>query len=277
MEDNIGQFFIHNGALKSASEPVYADSTSGRSAYEVIRIIDGVPLFFEDHYERMKGTFKAIGKPLQMTQEQLADNIKKLLSANNMKVCNVKIVVSDTDGSQQQVAYLSHSYYPSEQEADAGVKTGLMRIERKNPNAKILNKSYKDAVNAKLAEGGFFEVLLVNDQGMITEGSKSNAFFVKNNAIYTAPGDAVLKGITRKYVFEACRNAGFDVKEQFIRADELKDISGAFLSGTSIKVLPISTIDGRTFNSSANPAVSAVRREYDKLLEKYIEDNVNIW
>ena len=120
-------------------------------------------------------------------------------------------------------------------------------------------------------------MLLVNDRGMITEGSKSNAFFVKNNAIYTAPGDAVLKGITRKYVFEACNNAGFDVKEQFIAADELKDISGAFLSGTSIKVLPISTIDGRTYNSSANPVVSAVRREYDKLLEKYIEDNVNIW
>lgn len=277
MEDNAGQFFIHNSAVKSASEPVYADSTSGRSAYEVIRIIDGVPLFFEDHYERMRSTFKAIGRPLQMTREQLADNIKELLSANNMKVCNVKIVVSDTDGSQQQVAYLSHSYYPSEQEADAGVKTGLISIERKNPNAKILNKSYKDAVNEKMAEGGFFEVLLVNDRGMITEGSKSNAFFVKNNAIYTAPGDAVLKGITRKYVFEACSNAGFEVKEQYIGADDLKYISGAFLSGTSIKVLPIRTIDGLTFESSTNPAVFAVRREYDKLLEKYIEDNVNIW
>ncbi len=277
MEDNAGQYFIHNGLVKNTSEPVYADNTSGRSAYEVIRIINGVPLFFEDHYERMKGTFRTIGKPLQMTQEQLAANIKKLLSANNTKVCNVKIVVSDTDGDQQQVAYLSRSYYPSEQEADAGVKTGLFRIERKNPNAKILNKSYKDAVSEKMAGGGFFEVLLVNDSGMITEGSKSNAFFAKNNAIYTAPGNAVLKGITRKYVFEACSNAGFDVKEQFIGADELKYIAGAFLSGTSIKVLPIRTIDGITLDSSANPAISAIRREYDKLLEKYIERNVNIW
>jgi len=277
MEDNAGQYFIHNGVVKSALEPVYADGTSGRSAYEVIRIIDGVPLFFEDHYERMKSTYNAIGKPLQMAQEQLADNIKKLLSANKTKVCNVKIVVSDAEGSQQQVAYLSRSYYPSETEADAGIKTGLIRIERKNPNAKILNKSYKDAVNEKMAEGGFFEVLLVNDRELITEGSKSNAFFVKNNAIYTAPGDAVLKGITRKYVFEACSNAGFGVKEQFIGADELKDISGAFLSGTSIKVLPIRAIDGINLDSSANPAISAVRLEYDKLLEKYIERNVNIW
>lgn len=277
MEDNVGQFFIHNGAIKSASEPVYSDSTSGRSAYEVIRIIDGVPLFFEDHFERMENTFKAIGKTLELTRDQLADNIKRLLSANGTKVCNVKLVVSDTEEGQQQVAYLSKSYYPSEAEADRGVKTGLIRIERKNPNAKILNKSYKDAVNEKMAEGGFFEVLLVNEQEKITEGSKSNAFFVKNGSIYTAPGASVLKGITRKYVFEACSNAGYAVKEQFVGAEELKNIDGAFLSGTSIKVLPIRTIDDIFLDSSANPVISSVRREYDKLLEKYIERNVNIW
>ncbi|HEX2946474.1 MAG TPA: aminotransferase class IV [Clostridia bacterium] len=277
MEDNVGQYFIHNGAVKNASEPVYADSSSGRSAYEVIRIINGVPLFFEDHYERMKGTFQAIGKPLDMTQVQLADSIKRLLSANDTKKCNVKVVVSDSDGIQQQVAYLSRSYYPSEEEADEGVRTGLIRIERKNPNAKILNKSYKDAVNEKMSEGGFFEVLLVNDQWNITEGSKSNAFFVKDGSIFTAPGDTVLKGITRKYVFEACSNAGFKVKEQFVNIEELNKIDGAFLSGTSIKVLPIRSIDGMGLDPSANPVISAVRREYDKLLEKYIESNVNIW
>jgi branched-chain amino acid aminotransferase len=222
-----------------------------------------VPLFFEEHYERLQGTFKAIGKPLQMTQEQLADSIKKLLAANRTKICNVKIVVSETDGIQQQVAYLSRSYYPSEKEADAGVKTGLIRIERKNPNAKILNKGYKEAVSEKMAVGGFFEVLLVNGQGRITEGSKSNAFFVKSGSIYTAPGDSVLKGITRKYVFEACSNAGYDVTEQFIDAEELGQIDGAFLSGTSIKVLPIRSIDDMSLDSSANTVISAVRREYD--------------
>ena len=277
MEDNVGQFFIHNGAVKSASEPVYADTTSGRSAYEVIRVIDGVPLFFEDHYDRMAGTFKAIGKLLEMTQDQLAGDIKKLLAANNTKMCNVKVVVSDTGEGQQQVVYLSRSYYPSEAEADVGVNTGLIRIERKNPNAKILNKSYKDAVSEKMADGGFFEVLLVNDQGMITEGSRSNTFFVKNGAICTAPGDSVLKGITRKYVIEACNNAGYAVKEQFIDAEELKNIDGAFLSGTSIKVLPIRKIDEIVLNSSVNPVISAVRQEYNRLLEKYIEHNVNIW
>lgn len=277
MEDHAGHYFILNGATKEASIPVRLDTVSGKAAYEVLRIIRGVPLFYQDHYDRMKGTFGAIGHPLEMTAEQLRKDIMKLLAANKTDNCNVKVVVFEEEGNQRQLVYISKSYYPSEEEADAGVKTRLFQLERRNPNAKLLNQAYKDAVNAKIHEGGYFEVILVDSAGRITEGSRSNTFLVKDSNIFTAPGGFVLQGITRKYVFKACRNAGFEVIEQFVDADSLSQVDGAFLSGTSIKVLPIATIDNITLNSSANPVVAAVRREYNKLLEKYIDENVKIW
>lgn len=277
MEDNAGQYYVLDGAVKEASEPMRVATESGRTAYEVIRIIRGVPLFYQDHYDRMKATFETIGLPLEMDAARLKEYMKKLLLVNGLANCNVKVIVFHEAGKQKKLAYISKSYYPSEKEADTGVKAGLFRIERQNPNAKLINQSYKDAVNAKIHEGGYYEVLLVDSLGRITEGSKSNAFFVKRNMIFTAPGQFVLKGITRKYVFEACRNAGFEVAEEFIGADSLKQVDGAFFSGTSIKVLPIRMIDDITLNSSENSIVSAVRREYDLLLEKYIEECVKIW
>lgn len=277
MEDNAGFYYVLNGGVQESSNPLRVDTASGKAAYEVLRVIKGVPLFYQDHYDRMKGTFEAIGRPLEMSAGLLKEYIKKLLTANQTNSCNVKVVVFEKEGELKQLAYISKSYYPSEEEADAGVKTGLFQMERKNPNAKLLNQTYKDAVYAKINAGGYFEVLLVDSSGRITEGSKSNTFFVKNDKIHTAPGESVLKGITRKYVFEACRNAGFEVIEQFVDANSLSQIDGAFLSGTSIKVLPIATIDNITLNSSVNPVVSAVRREYNRLLEKYIDENVNIW
>ena len=60
MKDNSGKYFLLNGIIKNDSETISIDSTSGNAAYEVIRIINGVPLFFEDHYERMKGSLEAI-------------------------------------------------------------------------------------------------------------------------------------------------------------------------------------------------------------------------
>lgn len=275
MKDNSGKYFLLNGIVRNDSETIDIESTSGKAAYEVIRIINGVPLFFEDHYERLKGSLEAIGLLFEGNAWKIKDDISRLLSANGVDNCNVKIVMFEYEalGQLTQLFYISKSYYPPRELADTGVKTGMLQIERNNPNAKVLNHIYKNTVTAKIQEGGYYEVLLLDNKGRITEGSKSNAFFIKGNFIFTAPGEFVLKGITRQYVFEACRNAGFEVTEQFVEAGELQQIDAAFLSGTSIKVLPIKNIDQIELNSSANPVVDAVRREYDKLLERYLNEH----
>ncbi len=289
MKDNSGKYIVLDGMVKDASDVVSVDSISGRTAYEVLRIIRGVPLFFEDHYERLKGTINAIVissaiEPDRSTDNdyiinanQMKENIMKLLAANEADMCNVKIVISEIGGLVRQMIYISKSHYPTQEEIDTGVKTGLLRIERHNPNAKVLNQGYMDAVSAKMKEDIYYELLLVDSSGRITEGSKSNAFFVRDGSVYTAPGEYVLKGITRKYVFEACERAGYQVFEQFVDANDLSDVEAAFLSGTSIKVLPISTVDHIELNSSVNPVIAAIRREYDSLLEKYIEINGKLW
>ncbi len=277
MDDNAGKYVIHNGTIMEYTDTVSHELSqiTGRAAYEVIRVINGVPLFFEDHYDRLTGTFNAVGKKLSLSFGLLGDYIRILLEKNVGRNCNVKVsIFFETD---QQLIYISKSYYPTREEADAGVNTGLLQIERENPNAKILNKSYKEFVAQKIAEGGFFEVLLADSKGRLTEGSKSNLFFVRDGKVLTAPGEYVLRGITRKYVIEACRKAGFKVVEQFVDADCIGQTEGAFLSGTSIKVLPIQTVDSLVLNSSSNLVIAAVRREYDAILEKYIEGHVKIW
>jgi branched-chain amino acid aminotransferase len=277
MDDNAGLYYILDGTVKDAAGPTLVDAYANRPVYEVIRIVRGIPLFFEDHLERIRKTFENIGKPMTFTADMLKDGIKKLVRANAEEFCNIKIIFFEKDGRQSILTYIIKSYYPSKEIADAGVRTGLIRLERNNPNAKLLNQNYRDAANAKMKEGGFFEVLLVDAHGFVTEGSRSNVFFVKDGRIFTAPGEYVLRGITRKYVFEACRKAGYEVVEQLLGEDGLDRVEGAFLSGTPIKVLPIASIDDRVLNSSANPVVAAVRREYESLLEKYIDDNVKIW
>ncbi|MGE5613168.1 MAG: aminotransferase class IV [Bacillota bacterium] len=277
MEDNAAKYYIVNGKVQDASVNPEYPGIAGYAVYEVIRIINGVPLFFEDHYERMKGSFDAIGKSLEATPGQFKQDMGRLLEANQADNCNVKIIIYGDNGGnrlrgcQARLAYISKSYYPPKEVADEGVKTGLLRMERRNPNAKLVDNEYKKAVSRRITEGGFFEVILVDGGGRITEGSKSNVFFVKNGSILTAPGWSVLKGITRKYVIAACKNAGYEVVERFMKADEIKEAEGAFLSGTSINVLPIRSIDDMILESPSNPVVDSVRREYEKLLEEYIK------
>jgi branched-chain amino acid aminotransferase len=167
MDDNAGKYVVHNGTLKEYTDKLGFElaQINSRAAYEVIRIIDGVPLFFKDHYDRLTGTFNAVGRRLEMSFAQMGENIHMLLEKSEIENCNVKIAVFYETEDQQQLAYISKSYYPTVEETDAGVKTGLLRIERDNPNAKIINVSYKEAVAKRIAEGGFFEVLLADSKG----------------------------------------------------------------------------------------------------------------
>src|SRR5690606_31821955 len=124
--------------------------------------------------------------------------------------------------------------------------------ERDNPNAKVLVTSFKEDVAKALKEKEAFEALLVNKSGYIPEGSRSNMFFVKGDKVYTAKASEVLIGITRKYIFNVCDKLNIKIVEESIHVDDLDKLDGAFMSGTSVNVLPISSIDNIKLDSVNN-------------------------
>lgn len=271
MQDNAGKFYVFNGKLIPSVNMDY-DDIKNSPVYEVIRIIRGVPLFFEDHMERMAASLTALNINQTLATESIKSDIKKLLETESNDNCNVKIMVDIVDGIPTPITYISKSYYPPEEVIKEGVRTGLLKLERDNPNAKVFNSSYKKTVAEKIEQGNFFELLLVNKDNIVTEGSRSNVFFVQGDEIYTTPGELVLLGVTRKYVFQACKNAGYKVKEDYIDLDCINNIDALFLSGTSIKVLPVLSVDDKKFDSSKNQVVGAVAREYDTIIEKYLNN-----
>jgi len=277
MTDNAGRYYIYNGELIDSINVEMPALEGNKAVYEVIRLIEGVPLFLEDHYERLQSSISNIGYETDFTFEVLAGQIKKTSEANESLNCNIKVMIILTGTGRQTLLYTSKSYYPDEALVEKGVNIGLLQLERENPNIKLINLTYKEAVEKKIREGNYFEVLLCSNDGSITEGSRSNVFFVKENRIFTAPGTNVLKGITRKYVMEACKSAGYEVLETCIDVSRLQEMDGLFLSGTSIKVLPVTGVEEFCFKSAKNPVIQAVREEYDKIIKKYIDKYVKIW
>jgi len=271
MTDNAGELCLVNGVEERADKLIGFQSE--KVVYEVIRIIDGVPLFIEDHFLRMKNSLKTLSTELKTTQKELNQQVRKTAELNGKKNCNVKVTVYEEAGRQNCIMYISKSYYPVKEEIENGVKVGLMRWERHDPNAKILNNEYKEAARKKMEEENTFEVLLVNNQNRITEGSKSNVFFVRGNRVFTAPDEYVLKGVTRKYIIDACQKSGFELIETLIGLDSLNEIEGLFITGTSIKVLPVSEVDGKVFKSATHPTIVAIRDQYDCVIREYIKAN----
>jgi branched-chain amino acid aminotransferase len=215
--------------------------------------------------------------PIFRKDQEIIGDIKKLIEANNVKNLNVKLLSAYEEGKKETfLAYFIESYYPDEKVYREGIHTILYHYERKNPNAKVLNVSFKDEVNKKIKEMNAFEALLVNKEGYITEGSRSNMFFVRGEKVFTAPKGEVLLGVTRKHIINVCKELNIDVVEENINIKDLDKIDGGFMSGTSVNVLPISSIDDKKYSSADNNLIKAIQDGYLNLVKNYIEEKKSL-
>lgn len=268
----IKKYFSINGEISEVEGTKIFDKIE-KPIYEVIRVIDGVPLFLQDHIERMRDSSKLINYKIERSDKDIKDDIKLLIDKNNIKNLNIKLLVSDVDNKQIFLAYFIESFYPPIEYYQEGIKTILYNHERPNPNAKVLLTDFKENIGKELKKSDAFEAILVNNDGTISEGSRSNMFFVKDKKIYTAPGGTVLMGITRKYILKSCEEENIEVIEENIKLDELKNIDGAFMSGTSVDVLPIKTIDDIKLNSMTDSTILKLIAGYNKFVKIDLENN----
>ncbi|MFA5328046.1 MAG: aminotransferase class IV [Prolixibacteraceae bacterium] len=262
-------FVLSNKGKEFESKFHFEFFNSGRSVYEVIRIIDGIPLFCEAHYQRLLKSVEIAKLPLEMPYTAFRRNIFSLVSLNAKTEGNIKFVFA-VAGNESGWAFqfIPHSY-PAASEYLNGVATGLLLAQRENPNAKILQKGIRDQANQLIDEQKLFEVLLVDAEGRITEGSRSNVFFVKDGIFYTAHESLILVGITRQKVVECLNKLGCRIVEKAVQANEIEIYDSVFLTGTSPKVLPIRSIGNRLYGVQ-NHSVQELMISYDQLIQAYI-------
>jgi branched-chain amino acid aminotransferase len=273
MSDIMLDNFIYNGIVYNTPEFEKLYVERHPSIYEVIRIMDGVPLFLEEHYDRLQNSSKLLGYDLKLSFEDVKKSIMELIKLNNVKNYNIKIVVNGLRNNDiNEYFFFIKSSYPSEDLYKQGIKTFTYKAVRENPNAKVINQSLRNEINRLLKEKDCYEALLVNHKGEITEGSRSNAFFIKEGKVYTAPAKDVLLGITRKRIMDLCKQNGIDVLEVSILERELSSFEAAFISGTSPKVLPISKIDTISLSVN-NDTLQKIIKIYDDEIEKYINSH----
>ncbi|WP_032122013.1 aminotransferase class IV [Clostridium amazonitimonense] len=273
MADCIHEFLIQNGEVKKCHDfhnnLIYSDI----NVYEVIRVINGVPLFCEKHLERMKKSMELIHMDFPYSYDFCKENIIKLIGANNKIDGNIKLVINaDKPKKDFMLFYINH-HYPEAELYEEGVKTILYHGERDNPNAKIVNDDFREKINESIKKANAYEAILVDRKGRITEGSRSNIFFVKGDKVITSPLADVLPGITREEILRLCTENKIKVVEEGYSYEEIKFLDGAFISGTSPRVLPISYIDEKALNSPQNPIIKIIINKYQERMQNYI----NCW
>src|SRR5262249_17448720 len=114
-------------------------------------------------------------------------------------------------------------------------------------------------------EAGAFEAWQVDPEGCVTEGTSTNAWIVTaDRSVVTRQADsAILNGITRLAVLEIMAREGYRFVERPFTVAEAKTASEAFLTSTTVDLLPVVSIDGAPVgDSTPGPLTRRLRERY---------------
>lgn len=229
----------------------------GDGVYEVIRTYRGRPFELDAHLTRLDRSARALDLPQPYAHQRWSQYV--LEGIKQAAYPEAKVYLQITRG----IAPRDHAYAtdlvptvvmtvrelrPLNQSVQAAgvdamtiedIRWGRCDIKSVNLLANVLARQ-----QAKQAQ--MFEAILVKD-GQVTEGAVSNVMVVRNGIVITAPeGPRILSGVTRAVVLQLARKDGLSVQERYVARQELYDSAEVFLTGTTVEVLGVVRIDGKT-------------------------------
>jgi len=247
----LGKYIIHNGKfIKVDKAKISIDNiefTYGFAVYENLKVREGKVYFIVEHVERLFHSAGIIGLIHNFIPDQIEEWILSLVKKNKIETANIKMLLIGGENPDLYIMmlapkFLDKKYYKQ------GVKVITYNYERFLPQTKTLNMLPSYLIYKKAVEVGAHDALLVDHVGYVAEGTRSNFFVIKDKTIYSAPVEKVLDGVTRRTVIDCAEKNGYKLVEIDIRLDDVFNYNGAFLTHTSGKIVPIKTIDNKSFS-----------------------------
>ena len=252
-----------NGKVISSSDPVLPIDERGHQfgdgVYEYIRVYGGRAFMMDEHMDRFFKSAEAIKLNLGQTREEIVAIVDDLIERSGLSDCDVYMQATRGIAPRNHLfpnvpASISMTVKPframDETLREQGAKVKLLPDERwQNCWIKTLNLLPNLLAKQEAFEAGAFEAVLVRD-GIVTEGSSSNIFLVKDGTLITPPATKhILHGITRIAVLSIAAELGVPVKEEQFAPDVMFEADEVFLTSTGIEIVPVTSVDNHNIGS----------------------------
>jgi D-alanine transaminase len=247
----------------------------GDAVYEVLRVYRGKPFLLENHHSRLSNSLRAMDiNGVTDLREDIVTNI----ALNQVDEGMVYLQISRGEAPR------NHSFHnlslkpniliytkpfiehPSATEGALGIaaithedlRWGRCDIKSTNLLANCLIQTYAQ-------QRGSAEAILIR-QGLVTEGTSSNIFMVKNGQVCTPPlSPNILPGTRREFVIRQFLQQGQQVFERPISKDELYTADEIFITSSIKEAVAVIKLD---YQPVGNGQVSSQA----KLARTLIED-----
>lgn len=215
--------------------------THGLGLYETIKLIDGVPVFFEEHILRLERGIAALGLDNEIDKPKLAGQILRLSEANGGtdNSCRLLVTAGPPGGTPNLLVQTDRRDFPARPLRVISYRGVRVSAQYK---AMTVMQSYFAQRAARAA--GVDDALLVDDESRIFEGSTSNVFVLRAGVLVTPPAEGdILPGVIRAKIDELAGAAGIPVVDAWTRVVDLHPEDGLLLTSSVRGTVAVEQVD----------------------------------
>lgn len=233
----------------------------GDGVFEGTRVYDGRAFRLEEHLERLYDSARAVLIDIPYTPAEFAAITEEAIRRSGLRDAYLRHVVTRGEGDLgldprkcgRPTVFLivdEIRIFPEEvyQRGLRVVTAGTPMPGRESLSPRVKSLNYLVHILARIEgiEAGADEVLMLDSQGYVAEGSVQNLFVVKHGRVRTPPAYAgILKGVTRGVVLELCEAAGYAASEEPLNRYDVYTADEAFFTGTASEIIALRELDGR--------------------------------
>lgn len=246
--------------------------------YEVWAVQDGVLLDEEGHFTRLARSLRELSIEPPMSDAALRCAAFETLRRNRVRsgllYLQITRGVAPRDHAfpsravRPTVVMTAKSLRPTDGDARAAAGVAVITLpETRWARCDIKSVALLPNVLAKQAAraAGAYEAWFVDAEGLVTEGSSSNAWIVTPaGVLVTRPLTAnILAGVTRAHLMRTAEALQLRVEERAFTPAEAKASREAFISSASSHAMPVVRIDDTVIGDGRpGPVAQALRRTY---------------
>jgi len=246
----------------------------GDGVYEVVHVYRGRPFRMDRHLDRLERSLEGLEIPLPEPRGRIEEICRRLTG----RLGNGSVYLQVTRGTAPRAhafparvrpTFLAYARPAPPVPPGKSLSLLTVRDERWGRcDLKTLNLLPNVLARQRAARAGCDEALFIREDGVVTEGASSNAFLVRGGALLThPPGPRILGGVTREAVIGLARDLGILVLEQTFTRSEALEADEFFMTGTTIEVGAVVSIDGRRIGTGRpGPVTRRLKKAFRDLV-----------
>lgn len=279
-------------AREASLSPLDRGFLYGDAIYEVWRTYDNVLFAMEAHWERLIRSAAGIGMSMPLTAESIMPEIRRTVEAwrsNTGLDSEVYVRLQISRGAGEIGLNPTYSESPnwvilvkalpdlSPEALDKGYSVGISRSVRRNPrwalSPELKTGNYLNNIMgfADGLERGRDEVLMLNGDGLITEGTTRNIWLVLEDRVAgPRQEDGILGGVTRGLLLKHAREfSDLPFTEEPLHEAMLSKAREVFFSSTTQDIQPVACVDNLSFKTGPATITRSIKNCFRRWINEY--------